>query len=455
MATVIEHKKYVCTDALNNNNKFWEYFLHDDGTVIVKYGRVGKTCNTDDPKRMSRAELDRKIREKTNGRGVEGKPGYKPPYREIAVVAEAAAITGPTGPSITKTVLKEAAKTQLGGGDTELSRLIERLVEANKHELYKASGGQMDIDLKTGIISTPIGVITKDTVARARDVLNHLDPLVQTHDFDSKSFIQYLNDYLMLVPQTVGHSKGWHRHFFSGHNTLIRQSTLLDQLDASADLAAARLASAANDAVKTSISSTPNLFNAQLEVITDKATIQMIEKKFFDTINSRHETKNMKPVRFYAVKMPDQSVAFEKCIETWKGSKKDLNNWLLWHGTRMFNVLSILKSGLFCPPRSGSFHVTGRMFGDGIYGSDQSTKSLNYAYGYWDGGARDKNCFMFLVDFAMGNYYVPDRPVSSIPRGYDSTFAKANRSGVMNNEMIVYANNQANIRYLVEFEEKR
>lgn len=453
MATVIEHRKFVCADALNNNNKFWEYKLHDDGTVIVIYGRVGKTSTTDPAKPMSRAELDRKIREKVNGRGKEGTPSYKPPYREIAIVAETSAITGPTQ-TVDKIVVKEAAKKQLAASNPDLTQLVERLVEANRHELHKASGGKMDIDLKTGIISTPIGVITKDTIVQARDVLNKLDPLVTKQDFDSKDFIENLNSYLMLVPQTVGHARGWHRHFFNNHNTLISQNTLLDQLDASADLAAARLESAKTTQVQTSIADTPNLFNAQLKVVTDRRIIADIEKRFFDTINRSHESRNMKPIKFYQVEFPNTAKAFDSKIATWDGDRRK-NVWMLWHGTRMFNVLSILKNSLFCPPRSGSFHVTGRMFGDGIYGSDQSTKALNYARGYWDGGPRDKNCFMFLVDFAIGNYYTPRSSYETLPRpGYDSTFAKAGQSGVMNNEMIVYSNDQVNIRYLVEFEEK-
>ena len=47
----------------------------------------------------------------------------------------------------------------------------------------------------------------------------------------------------------------------------------------------------------------------------------------------------------------------------------------LWHGTRVENVLSILKGGLIIP-KSSAGHVTGRMFGDGVYFSDQSTNPL-------------------------------------------------------------------------------
>lgn len=445
----IEHKKFVCADALNNNNKFWEYkYDTDTEMVTVIYGRVGKTRNEDDPKPMTRKQLDAKIRDKLKGSGKEGSPTYKPPYREIAILAEKADIA-PTGPAMSKEVVREAAKKQLGGGDTELSKLIERLVEANRHELVKASGGQMDIDLTTGIISTPIGVITKDTVKQARATLDAMDKYVSKQKFDDKLFIENLNTYLMLVPQTVGHRRGWHKEFFSGRNTLQSQSTLLDQLDASADLAEARVTAAKNSAVQTTIATTPNIFNADLKILGDKIMIAKIEKMFFDSINNRHESRNMKPIRFYEVNMSERKAAFDK-----DGAKLP-NIQMLWHGTRVFNVLSILKSGLFCPPKSGSFQVTGRMFGDGIYGSDQSTKALNYARGYWDRGATDKNCFMFLVDFAMGKHYTPRSSYESLPKaGYDSTFAEANKSGVMNNEMIVYRNSQVNIRYLIEFEEK-
>jgi poly [ADP-ribose] polymerase len=127
----------------------------------------------------------------------------------------------------------------------------------------------------------------------------------------------------------------------------------------------------------------------------------------------------------------------------------------LWHGTKCSNLLSILKIGLIIPS-SGSRHVTGRMFGDGLYFSDQSTKALNYAGGYAPGQNRygsTRRIFMFLADVAMGKHYVPDSWGYNFPkRGYDSTFAKARKSGVRNNEMIVYNTYQANLKYLIEFE---
>lgn len=435
MANVIEHRKFVCTSAQGNNNKVWEYTKYDDGSTLFKWGRIGGTIQQQ-IKHVSDRELERLVHEKLHKRG-------EASYKEIKVVTDAP--TGPTGPA-SKHLVKEAAVKQLGAGDRALMELVQRLAEANKHELHAASGGKLDIDLNTGIISTPVGVVTKNNIAEARKLLSQLQPHVAKKSFETKPFMDTLNEYLMLVPQTVGRTRGWHTYFIPDDSALQKQNTLLDQLEASADLAAARLSTAKQQ----KIADLPELFDARLKVVVERDIARMVEKKFMETINRSHESRNLRPVQVYEVELPRAKSAYET-----DGAKLS-NQWLLWHGTRMFNVLSILKSGLIIPRSGGSFHITGRMFGDGLYFSDQSTKSLNYAYGYWDGGSRDKNCFMFMVDVAMGKYYVPGGGygMRSIPAGYDSCYAKAGTGGVRNNEMIVYRTSQANLRYLVEFNEK-
>jgi len=441
-----EHKKYVCTDAGKNNNKFWEYYYDgddDQGQVIVKYGRVGSTCTTEPSKTMTRKKLESIIRDKT-------KPGRQNgTYREIIVVAADDVL--PTGPQMAKTVVAEAAKLQLARNDVTLVRLVDRLVAANKHELHQASGGQLNVDLTTGIISTPVGVVTKDNVTQARVILDQLAPYVTKSDFDAPTFVQNINDYLMLVPQKVGHSRGWHRLFITDVKGLQRQSSLLDQLEASAELATARMVAAASAGASntTSVAEVPNLFTAKITQCTDRNAIKKIDELFYSNVNKSHESARLRPVAYYEVELPEAKAAYDA------DGAKLTNQWLLWHGTRMFNVLSILKSGLIIPKSGGSYQITGRMFADGLYFSDQSTKSLNYSYGYWDGNARDAQCFMFLADVAMGKYHIPNGyGMKSLPGGFDSCFAKAGTGGVRNNEMIVYRLSQANLRYLVEFNEK-
>jgi len=61
---------------------------------------------------------------------------------------------------------------------------------------------------------------------------------------------------------------------------------------------------------------------------------------------------------------------------------------------------------------------------------------------------------MFLVDVAMGKEYLPTYSGNGKKAGYDSCWAKPGQSGVYNDEQIVYRTSQANIRYLIEFDEK-
>ena len=159
-----------------------------------------------------------------------------------------------------------------------------------------------------------------------------------------------------------------------------------------------------------------------------------------------HSSSSMGVSGVYEVKIGHMAEAFEKC---------PIQNIMeLWHGTGIGNLLSILKSGLIIPKHASH----GRLYGNGVYFSDQSTKALNYAAGYWSGN-RTNNCFMFLADVRMGSPYIPSGYGSRYSgreqfpmSGYDSTFAKGGNSGVLNNEMIVYQLNQINLKYLVEFE---
>lgn len=81
------------------------------------------------------------------------------------------------------------------------------------------------------------------------------------------------------------------------------------------------------------------------------------------------------------------------------GEAKMLNRYLLWHGTRTENVLSILCKGLIKAP-IGSAH-NGCRFGRGIYLTDVFSMANGYAsLSHNRAKARDK--FMFLCETALG-----------------------------------------------------
>lgn len=443
MAKVTECRKFVKSDAEANNNKVWQYTVYDDGTMEIEYGRIGNTLQSDGRVPFSQDKLDKKVKEKTQPWN-----GKKGGYVEITVLA---APTGPSGPSASTQHVKSAAVRDIAGADPVLSALVTRLAEANKHEIKIASGGQMDVDLSTGIISTPVGVVSKDNVDKARIILGtKLNTFVQKQDFDNGDFKRALSDYLMLVPQRVD-ARGWHRTFLADTASLTRQVSLLDQLDASIELVEQRL-TAAQQAAATATGqpvAPARAFDVRLELMSDNDPEFVAICKFYkEGINDRHSSKHLRPKRGFRLTIPHMKAAWDA-----DGAKMD-NVWRLWHGSRIFNLLSIMKRGFVLPQQLPTAVIAGAMFGSGLYFSDQSTKSLNYSYGYWQGGGGyDNNCFMFVVDVAMGKYHVPSGPRNAPPpTGYDSTFAQAQKSGVMNNEMIVFRLGQANITHLIEFE---
>jgi len=251
-------------------------------------------------------------------------------------------------------------------------------------------------------------------------------------------------DFLMLIPQKVSRKLNV-EDVFGDLGAVQKQKAVLDSLQASLDSVLA--GNGTEDEKKKAKKSIEKVFAVKLHLVKDKKIVNRISKKYKSTRKDMHSCRCLDVQTVYSVEIENMKKAFDK-----DGSKMD-NILELWHGSRVSNVLSILKSGFMIPPASSS-HCTGRLYGNGVYASDISTKALNYSFGAWSGGTKDNNPFMFLVDMAMGKQYHPSKGSYTSTRypvkGYDSTFAKEG-SGVYNNEMIVYRTSQVNIKYLVEF----
>lgn len=426
MTGIVKQQMFVKTDVNANNNKFWEVTLYADGRVQSRNGRVGASGQTNNLGMGGETLYERKVREKIRG-------GYK----EVDL-----ATTAPVAASGSNVSLMAAAREQIARGNAIIADLVDKLTRINRHQILAASGGQMDINLDSGIVQTPVGVVTADNVQAARRLLPVFQDFVQRADFDDPRFIGAVQDYLMLVPQKVDARRGWHHTFLPDTDALVRQNALLDQLEASIEVAR----KAVDDAAKAAAGETPKVFDVSMTLLEDDRTWKRICDFYKASMNMRHSCAHLKPKRAFTVEISSMRQA-------WDGDGAALTNQReLWHGTRAHNLLSILKGGLIIPRSGGSISVTGRMFGDGLYFSDQSTKSLNYAYGFWDRGGRDDTCYMFLADVAMGREYHPRSPFSGRPpQGYDSTFVRGGTANVLNNEMIVYRTGQANLKYLIEF----
>lgn len=423
-------KRYVMllmNNAEGNNNKFYEMKMEDDDGVVIRYGRVGATGVTEH-KGYGDATFEKVMKSKT-----------KKGYREVSVVTnEGGAVTASGG---NKTSLAEIAKRDVAKGNPELHKLMDRLAQINRFQLLAASGGQ--IDIVDGEVKTALGVLVPlSSIEEAKLKLVELAGYVDKSDL-STSYVNALQDYLTLVPQKIPSKRGWHNTFFSEFTNFQNQSDLLDQLENSV-----KNSKPVEVETETKQEEIARIFGYHLEVLEDGKQFDKIDKFYKATLQRQHVSSNRKLKKIYRMVNDDKAKEYEAVLKSLG------NEMMLWHGTRACNVLSILKGGLIIPPTTGgNYTIAGRMFGDGCYFSDQSSKSLNYSVGYWgSGGYEQGSVFMLNASVAMGRAYTPSGPTQHRPSGYDSIYAIGGKSGVMNNEMIVPKTNQFRLDYLCEFD---
>ena len=427
---LVEQAKYIKADVRKNNNKFWYIELYDNATVITRYGRVGTNGQTREKSFLGQYEAEDFFRSKCREKERSGRNG-EIAYRPLNVISDGQAIDGKV---INDVKLKDIAKKQIKRNNSIIDKLIEYFTQKNAHNITTATDGQITFNNSTGLFQTPLGIVTQDNIDKANSILANIGSRVAQNDY---AFDNLTNDYLMLIPQNVGMTRISSRSFFGTLSAVQRQQSIVDSLQASLQTATAQPVDDSKD--------DNEVFNVELNLVADSNILDKIKRLYNGSKNTQHTSYNLKVKTVYSVDIKTSKTAFE----TEGKVVGNINE--LWHGTRVSNILSILKAGLVIPPYNSS-HCTGRMFGNGLYFSDQSTKALNYSYGYW-GGSQDNNCFMFLADVAMGKAYSPtNRYGETFPKaGYDSTSVKGGNAGVCNNEMIVYKTSQANLKYLVEF----
>lgn len=428
----ISRRVFVLTDpGEKNSNKFWEGHLLSNG-VLCKWGRMGGKGQEKFYPGEGLRQLESRIREKT------GKD-----YQEVQLVEQRGG--GPVG-AIDNQTLAKVAEEQIAQGDQELVCLVKRLAEANRHEIVRATGGAITFNAE-GLAQTALGIVQRRSVVDARWHLGRIAEAQAKGTLDQTPAMAAISAYLQLIPQKVGARRGWHIDLLGTAELIAEQYDLLDKLEQS--LTTAEKVVDALVAESAAHASSQSVFEVKLSRVTDAQEIARIQRFFNAGANRMHVSASLRIKAVYALEIPTMRAAFEDDGKKVGGIQE------LWHGTRLFNVLSILKSGLIIP-RSTDGHVNGRMFGDGLYFSDQSTKSANYSAGFWDNtisrNQTDKNCFMFLADVAMGRAFTPPGRIARPPAGYDSVFAKGGESSVHNNEMIVYRLGQANLKYLVELD---
>lgn len=184
-----------------------------------------------------------------------------------------------------------------------------------------------------------------------------------------------------------------------------------------------------------------DLLGVKIELVSN---LDIIDKLVMPTNSSKY-----KPYKTYKITHQSREDSFNQ----WLSKQKNQHCEHLIHGTRNPNIFSILKSGLIIRPTNAV--ISGAAYGEGIYHSAHTDKSLGYT-GY------DNDKIFLIQNVHMGNSYVYNgwytegKDISRSQmrydylngKGYDSLYVKPG-DGLRNSEYIVYNQEQTNTNYLL------
>ena len=418
VSSVLDSCTLIYVEVGENSNKVWRGSLFNDGSFLAEWGRVGNTLQTKHH-HLGSVALAKNRFERTKRQKL--RKGY----------TQARLVEGdtPQTNTIQPEELEAIAQKQIKHGrDPRSKELIRYLVKSNIH--FFTSQTDITYNSATGGFKTPLGIVTPKAIAEARE---YLIQIATTRKSNTSKLRQLLGKYLRLIPQNLGYKIDEAR--FYEPTQIQRQYEILNALEAAVNEDSDRQA----------------LFECKINrvpasTIEGKKTFREINLLYKSTINQNHLAAKYRLRRVYELDIPSMGEAFAAKAKTIGNVKQH------WHGTKASNLLSILRQGLIIPPANAS-QCTGRMFGNGIYGSQQSTKALNYATNYWNPSADSEDrVFMLLCDFAMGKEYHPQAYSRNYPvKGYDSTYVASGVANIINQESIVYDPEQVNIKYLCEF----
>lgn len=438
-----------CANVTGNNNKFYCIEIQKNPStghfrLFSNYGRletsevfeVREEDKNGDPLDEARCkkEYDKLIKKKQRGKNVKrGDETIRESYRIVDVVS----------PTVGSSNIRNASEVSVKGSapmvktddrDPEARRVINMMVSENVHNITSNT----TIKFTSRGFETSLGPVTETHLDKASDALGALrDQFNGQQQLDStdRDVRDANSEYFSLIPRRFGYR-------ITSSDMILTPDKLAEELDLLDNL---------RTAVRAGLNSGDDEQDSRVSIDlvqlnrTD-AEFQRINNYYESTKHGSHDSRRYRVKNMYALTIPEVQKRYEE-------TKARLGNVQeLFHGTKTANMLSISLNGLIIPP-TGSAHVTGRMFGNGIYAANCSTKALNYATNFWGGRAnRTNTAFMLIVNFAMGREHVAySQLYSGAPAGYDSVWAKKGRS-LLNDELIVYKLNQATITHVLELE---
>lgn len=402
-------KKYVklIFVSSDNNNKFYEMIYEGGSNFTVKYGRVEKTSITIS---KSISEWTSVYREKVN-------KGYDDISEMVAVETT----------EVTQTVSTDSQYKEIA--IASLKKFID-LMRSYTNDLVKKT------------YSVKADKVSPKQVEEAQKIL---DDLKQLDEKDQKAINDKLIELYKIIPRSMSNVRS---HLLPSLDLSKAIDQEQDNLDAMT-LQVKMMQKEADKAKKSKSTKKTKADEPVLQTFIEAMGISMDDadangKKNFQYILD--QLKGRKIEGIFSVDKPEENIKFED----WLKEQSDKSTRYLIHGTRCTSVIPILREGLKIRP-VGNFQFSGKVYGDGNYFSEVTSKSLNYT-GY------DKDQILLVYEVHTGNPYTYDgwyrgnsfslNYAELKKRGYDSTYVKAG-NGLLNSEIIAYKEQQCRIKYII------
>lgn len=442
------------TDLAGGNNKYYQIEAHVSKDrkkfrLYSRYGRVGASGmeeerEPDQNEASLLGAFESLKKEKTSK-----SKGYVEIKMAATKIGSAVANTQILSDDIKKDKITE---DKIDKSKLDLHGSIAKLVERLYTEAGQAVRQQLSGSLNTSA-DNPLGTLTLGQIKHGREILQYIQGMIADKPTLKGTIhadiIKKSNEFYSAIPQTIAHRP----KPSSGQKVLddwLRTMVLNDEarLDAKEDLLG--LLSDVQGMVKGF--ATTDVEKKYVEIGCEYIYLDHTDP-VYKKVAEHHQSTRSSSHRWGTGIQNIWKVQIKGQKDRHLPTMKEVGNIKpLFHGSGPQNILGICKHGLLMRPPG--VYITGSMFGNGLYFADQSSKSEQYSFGRFGGGAgRSDTFFMFVTDVALGNikeYENAQQHLTKPPNGFHSVQGKKG-SRLLHNEFIVYDTKQHILQYLIEF----
>lgn len=408
----MEFKYLVMVNPGANNNKFYR-MIPSGNSFQVEYGRVG--LPSFQKRAYSASDFYKKYQEKL----AKGYVDQTYLYQEV--------VNG------TSTAVSSSGETEYREiSDVSVRKLVNQLMSyANKH-------------IKKNYTISSVSV-TEIMVEEAQTIVDRLSRVTNTSDFN-----KLLVNLFTVIPRRMEKVEYYLSKTVADFPKIIeREQDLLDVMKTQVKTNTIDIKK--TDSKNTSDKTILDALGIEIKPISAKEEAHI--KKY---LGRSLQDKYVQAFRVENKKTRKRFRDYHKEI----GKEKKIKE--LWHGSRNENWWNIFDTGLVLRPNAA---ITGKMFGYGIYFANKAAKSIGYSStrgSRWAGGTETTG-YLALFDVLYGDPYIFDKnwsgeygslnyeKLQKLQKGADSFHAIGGAgTSLANDEIIIYKEEQATIKYIVE-----